>query len=86
MWCWELMVHLAPLATQEESNALANPVSFKRAWFNLARGAMAQTKNLERFENLQDDYGKLAKTHGECSDTIRKLVTTRQDLEQNARL
>ncbi|GKB82274.1 hypothetical protein Tco_0949169 [Tanacetum coccineum] len=38
------------------------------------------------FENLQDDYGKLAKTHGECSDTIQKLVTARQDLEQNARL
>ncbi|GJR56643.1 hypothetical protein Tco_1407164 [Tanacetum coccineum] len=58
MWCWELMVHLAPLATQEESNALTNP----------------------------DDYGKLAETHGECSNIVLKLVTARQDLEQNARL
>ncbi|GKC26748.1 putative reverse transcriptase domain-containing protein [Tanacetum coccineum] len=57
-----------------------------RAWFTLAREAMAQTDILERFENLQDDYTRLAETHDECSDTIRKLVTARQDLEHNAKL
>ncbi|GJT32586.1 hypothetical protein Tco_0923005 [Tanacetum coccineum] len=42
--------------------------------------------NLERFENLQDNYTKLAEAHGECSNTVRKLVTARQDLEHNAKL
>nr|GFC91275.1 hypothetical protein [Tanacetum cinerariifolium] len=41
MWCRELMVHLAPLTAQEESNALTNPIALERAWFNLARWAMA---------------------------------------------
>ncbi|GJW31646.1 hypothetical protein Tco_0051678 [Tanacetum coccineum] len=50
------------------------------------REAMAQTDILERFENLQDDYTRLAETHDECSDTIRKLVTARQDLKHNAKL
>ncbi|GJX18762.1 hypothetical protein Tco_0221439 [Tanacetum coccineum] len=56
------------------------------AWFSLARGAMAQTDILKRFENLQDDYNRLADTHAECPDTVWKLVTARQDLKHNARL
>nr|GEV73739.1 hypothetical protein [Tanacetum cinerariifolium] len=40
----------------------------------------------QRFENLQEDYSKLAETHDECSDTVRKLVTARQDLEHHAKL
>ncbi|GJR37371.1 hypothetical protein Tco_1213055 [Tanacetum coccineum] len=67
-------------------NALPNHIALERAWFTLAREAMAQTDILERFENLQDDYTRLAETHDECPDTIRKLVTTRQDLEHNAKL
>nr|GEX22087.1 hypothetical protein [Tanacetum cinerariifolium] len=78
MWCRELMVHLAPPAVQEESNALTNSIAFDRAWFSLARGAMAQINILERFENLQEDYSKLAETHDECSDTVWKLVTARK--------
>ncbi|GKA56075.1 hypothetical protein Tco_0755147 [Tanacetum coccineum] len=85
-WCQELMVHLAPLATQEESNALTNDVSLQRAWFSLARGAMAQTNILERLENLLADYDTLADTHAECSKMVRKLVTAREDLEHNAKL
>ncbi|GJT47173.1 hypothetical protein Tco_0955888 [Tanacetum coccineum] len=38
------------------------------------------------FKNLQDDYSALAETHEGCSDTVRKLVTVRQDLEHNANL
>nr|GEX37139.1 hypothetical protein [Tanacetum cinerariifolium] len=34
------MVHLAPLAAQEESNALTNPIGLERAWFSLAPGSM----------------------------------------------
>ncbi|GJV41992.1 hypothetical protein Tco_1420432 [Tanacetum coccineum] len=44
---------------------------------------MAQTDMLERFKNLQDDYNRLADAHAECSDTVWKLVTARQDLEHN---
>ncbi|GJY13565.1 hypothetical protein Tco_0382874 [Tanacetum coccineum] len=57
-----------------------------RAWFSLARGAMDQTDILKRFENLQDDYNRLANAHAECLDTVWKLVTARQDLKHNARL
>ncbi|GJZ51062.1 hypothetical protein Tco_0605577 [Tanacetum coccineum] len=59
------MVHLAPLAAQEESNALTNEVALQRAWFILARGTMAQTDILERLENLLDDYDILADTYAE---------------------
>ncbi|GJY05342.1 hypothetical protein Tco_0371282 [Tanacetum coccineum] len=73
-------------ADKTKSNALTNPIALERAWFSLARWAMAQANNLERFENLQDDYTKLAEAHRECSDTVRKLVTARQDLEHNVKL
>ncbi|GKA15209.1 hypothetical protein Tco_0694956 [Tanacetum coccineum] len=36
MWYRDLMVHLAPPAAQEESNALTNEVALQRAWFRLA--------------------------------------------------
>ncbi|GKB12632.1 hypothetical protein Tco_0846555 [Tanacetum coccineum] len=85
-WCRELMVHLAPPIAQEESNSLTNDVALQRAWFSLARGSMAQTNILERFENLLAEYDTLADTHVECSETVRKLVTARQDLEHNANL
>nr|GEX09191.1 hypothetical protein [Tanacetum cinerariifolium] len=75
MWCRELMVHLAPPMTHEESNALSNAVALERAWFNLAQG-----------ENLQDDYDKLVEVHAEYEMPVRKLVTARVDLEHNAKL
>ncbi|GKC21555.1 hypothetical protein Tco_1023705, partial [Tanacetum coccineum] len=52
MWCRVLMVHLEPPVAQEESNALNNATALERGWFNLGRGALAQTDILERFENL----------------------------------
>ncbi|GJT49057.1 hypothetical protein Tco_0975214 [Tanacetum coccineum] len=55
-------------------------------WLNVEEGGLAQTDMLERFKNLQDDYTKLVETHKGCSDTVRKLVFARQDLEHNARL
>ncbi|GJY47240.1 hypothetical protein Tco_0436303, partial [Tanacetum coccineum] len=63
MWCGELMVHLAPPAVYKESNALDNATALERAWFSLARGALAQTDILERFEHLQTDFNRLAETH-----------------------
>ncbi|GJR84540.1 hypothetical protein Tco_0155325 [Tanacetum coccineum] len=34
-WCRVLMVHLAPPAAQEESNALTNDVALQRAWLDM---------------------------------------------------
>ncbi|GJY09121.1 golgin candidate 1 isoform X2 [Tanacetum coccineum] len=86
MWCRELMVHLAPPAAQEESNALNNATALERAWFSLARWALAQTDILERFENLQADFGELAESHAECGDLARKLVQARLDLSHTSDL
>ncbi|GJZ21064.1 hypothetical protein Tco_0558103 [Tanacetum coccineum] len=86
MWCRELMVHLAPPAAQEESNALNNATALERAWFSLARGALAQTDILERFENLQADFGELTESHAECEDLARKLVQARLDLSHTSDL
>nr|GEY03068.1 hypothetical protein [Tanacetum cinerariifolium] len=86
MWCHELMVHLAPPATQEESNALNNATSLERGWFSLARGDLAQTDILKRFEHLQADFDRLAETHSECGETVRKLVQARLDLAHSFHL
>ncbi|GKE22571.1 hypothetical protein Tco_1434083, partial [Tanacetum coccineum] len=61
-------------------------VDTPKPWFSVARGAMAQTNMLERFENLLDDCDMFVETHSECSETIRKLVDTRLDLDHNAKL
>ncbi|GJZ98615.1 hypothetical protein Tco_0671068 [Tanacetum coccineum] len=63
-----------------------HPTKERRALFSLERRAMAQTDILERFENLLADYDTLADTHAECSETVWKLVTAREDLEHNAKL
>ncbi|GJU57916.1 hypothetical protein Tco_1235682 [Tanacetum coccineum] len=81
MWCRELMVHLAPPTAQEESNALNNATTLDRAWFSLARGALAQTDILERLKNLQADFGELAESHAECGDLAGKLVQARLDVK-----
>ncbi|GJW47784.1 hypothetical protein Tco_0079430 [Tanacetum coccineum] len=86
MWCRELMVHLAPPTAQEESNALNNATALERAWFSLARGALAQTDILERFETLQADFGKHVESHTECGDLAGKLVQSRLDLKHSSDL
>ncbi|GJX35973.1 hypothetical protein Tco_0247530 [Tanacetum coccineum] len=80
------MVHLAPRPTQEESNAFNNATALERAWFSLARGALAQTDILERFEHLQAEFDRLAKTHADCGDTVRQLVDAREASRQSLRL
>ncbi|GJY19897.1 hypothetical protein Tco_0392463 [Tanacetum coccineum] len=86
MWCRELMTHLAPPAAQEESNALNNPTALERAWFALARGALAQTDILERFETLQANFDELAESHAECGDWAGKLVQARLDVKHSSDL
>ncbi|GJR72750.1 hypothetical protein Tco_0085115 [Tanacetum coccineum] len=86
MWCRELMVHLAPPAAQEESNALNNSTALERAWFSLARGDLAQTDILERFGNLQANFDELAESHAECGDLAGKLVQARLDVKHSSDL
>nr|GEZ67186.1 hypothetical protein [Tanacetum cinerariifolium] len=86
MWCQELMVHLAPPATQEESNALNNATALERAWFSLAREALAKTDILERFERLLTDFNQLVEAHSECGEIVGKLVQARLDLAHSSHL
>nr|GEW36315.1 hypothetical protein [Tanacetum cinerariifolium] len=84
--CRELMVHLAPSAAQEKSNALDNYTTLERAWFALGQGALAQADMLERFENLHADYNSLAETHAECGNTVWRLLEAREASQQSSRL
>ncbi|GKA30900.1 hypothetical protein Tco_0717205 [Tanacetum coccineum] len=80
------MVHLAPPAVHEDSNSLNNATALERAWFSLERGALAQTDILERFEDLQNEFNRLAETHAGCEDTVRQLMDARQLSQHNSRL
>ncbi|GKA10451.1 hypothetical protein Tco_0689884 [Tanacetum coccineum] len=81
-----LDTYLAPPAAQEESNALNNPTTLERAWFALARGALAQTDILERFETLRANFDELAESHAECGDWAGKLVQARLDVRHSSDL
>ncbi|GJY11230.1 hypothetical protein Tco_0379415 [Tanacetum coccineum] len=52
--CRDLMVNLIPPGVREEMNLLDNNIVLDRAWFFLARGAMAQAHALCQFESLYD--------------------------------
>nr|GEV33948.1 hypothetical protein [Tanacetum cinerariifolium] len=53
MWCWELMIHLAPSAAQEESNALENPTALERDWFALVQLLKGQNSELSQVNKDQ---------------------------------
>ncbi|GJX19690.1 hypothetical protein Tco_0222367 [Tanacetum coccineum] len=74
--CRELLTHLAPPAVREEMNAYDNNTAMERAWFSIARGAVAQTDALLRFEALYDAHLALKER---CEDVTRQLVSTRTD-------
>ncbi|GJZ24385.1 hypothetical protein Tco_0561844 [Tanacetum coccineum] len=87
----ELMVHLAPLATQEESNALNNSTALERAWFSLARGALDQTDILERlgwiwsshlYTTLADRYKVVKSEHEGCAKKLEVLENWNSELSQ----
>ncbi|GKD80826.1 hypothetical protein Tco_1347665, partial [Tanacetum coccineum] len=61
---------------REEMNAYDNSTAMERAWFSIARGAMAQTDALLRFEALYDAHLALKER---CEDVTRQLVSTRTD-------
>ncbi|GJU96317.1 hypothetical protein Tco_1321073 [Tanacetum coccineum] len=74
--CRDLMVNLIPLGVREEMNLLDNNVILDRAWFSLARGAMAQAHAICQFESLYDTHHALQ----ESLETTRgQLVRTRED-------
>ncbi|GJX55619.1 hypothetical protein Tco_0285516 [Tanacetum coccineum] len=74
--CRDLMVNLIPPGVREEMNLLDNNVVLDRAWFSLARGAMAQAHALCQFESLYDTHHALQ----ESLETTRgQLVGTRED-------
>ncbi|GJR53677.1 hypothetical protein Tco_1404198 [Tanacetum coccineum] len=74
--CRDLMANLVPPGVQEEMHLLDNNVVLDRAWFTLARGAMAQAHALRQFESLYDTHHALQ----ESLETTRShLVRTRED-------
>ncbi|GKC02380.1 hypothetical protein Tco_0993990 [Tanacetum coccineum] len=81
--CRELLTHLAPPAVREEMNAYDNNTAMERAWFSIARGAMAQTDALLRFEALYDAHLALKER---CEDVTRQLVSTRTDFTHASNL
>ncbi|GJW75867.1 hypothetical protein Tco_0135237 [Tanacetum coccineum] len=74
--CRDLMINFIPPGVREEMNLLDNNVVLDRAWFSLARGAMAQAYDLRQFESLYDTHHALQ----ESLETTRShLVRTRED-------
>ncbi|GKD42657.1 hypothetical protein Tco_1267302, partial [Tanacetum coccineum] len=74
--CRDLMVNFIPPGVREEMHLLDNNVFLDRAWFSLARGAMAQAHALCQFESLYDTHHALQ----ESLETTRShLVRTRED-------
>ncbi|GJV51950.1 hypothetical protein Tco_1447691 [Tanacetum coccineum] len=74
--CRDLMVNLIPPGVREEMNLLDNNVVLDRAWFSLARGAMAQAHTLCQFESLYDTHHALQES---LETTRSQLVRTRED-------
>ncbi|GJW08475.1 hypothetical protein Tco_1570898 [Tanacetum coccineum] len=74
--CRDLMVNLIPPGVREEMNLLDNNVVLDRAWFSLARGAMAQAHTLCQFESLYDTHHALQES---LETTRSQLVRTRKD-------
>ncbi|GJW44188.1 hypothetical protein Tco_0072987 [Tanacetum coccineum] len=74
--CRDLMVNFIPPGVREEMNLLDNNVVLDRAWFSLARGAMAQAHALSQFESLYDTHHALQESH---ETTRGQLVQTRED-------
>ncbi|GKB07456.1 hypothetical protein Tco_0835740 [Tanacetum coccineum] len=70
--CRELLMHLAPPAIREEMNAYHNNTAMDRAWFSIARGAIAQADAILRFEALYDAYLAVKE---KCEDATKYLVS-----------
>ncbi|GJW11367.1 hypothetical protein Tco_1577194 [Tanacetum coccineum] len=88
--CRELLTHLAPPAVREEMNAYDNSTAMERAWFSIARGAMAQTDALLRFEALYDAHLALKErcediisiVRGEHAGCAEKLINAERERDE----
>ncbi|GJT00626.1 hypothetical protein Tco_0821795 [Tanacetum coccineum] len=84
--CRELLTHLAPPAVREEMNAYDNNTAMERAWFSIARGAMAQTDALLRFEALYDAHLALKErcedVRGEHAGCAEKLINAERERDE----
>ena len=70
------MVHLAPPSVRSEQGTLTDYQATQRAWFELARGSLAQADVLQRFERMSYHYAQLYQAHEGCgssADRIREL-------------
>ncbi|GJY80480.1 hypothetical protein Tco_0493231, partial [Tanacetum coccineum] len=76
--CRDLMANLTPPGVQEEMHLLDNNIVLDRAWFTLARGAMAQAHALRQFESLYDTHHALKE---DLETTRSHLVRTREDFD-----
>ncbi|GKA86173.1 hypothetical protein Tco_0807884, partial [Tanacetum coccineum] len=74
--CRDLMANLTPPGVQEEMHVLDNNLVLDRAWFTLARGAMAQAHALRQFESLYDSHHALKE---DLEMTRSHLVRSRED-------
>ncbi|GJY73347.1 hypothetical protein Tco_0477778 [Tanacetum coccineum] len=84
-------LYLESLCSEEEMNLLDNNIVLDRAWFSLARGAMAQAHALSVFESLYDTHHalqeslddtrwKLREEHAQCSEGLAVVRAERDSL------
>ncbi|GJZ06374.1 hypothetical protein Tco_0540167 [Tanacetum coccineum] len=68
---------------REEMNAYDNNTAMERAWFSIARGAMAQTDALLRFEALYDAHLALKERfRGEHAGCVEKLISAERERDE----
>ncbi|GKD09399.1 hypothetical protein Tco_1189084, partial [Tanacetum coccineum] len=81
-----LLTHLAPPTVRGEMNAYDNNTALERAWFSIARGAMAQTDALLRFEALYDAHLALKErcedVRGEHAGCAEKLINAERERDE----
>ncbi|GJX44240.1 hypothetical protein Tco_0260916 [Tanacetum coccineum] len=73
MWCRELMVHLAPAAAQEESNALTNAVALERACYDKLAEAYAEYEvTVQKLVTARVDLELNAKLYNDIASRYKK--------------
>ncbi|GJX89877.1 hypothetical protein Tco_0343203, partial [Tanacetum coccineum] len=71
--CRDLMVNLIPPGVQEEMHLLDNNVVLDKAWFSLARSAMAQAHALCQHRKLREE-------HAQCSEGLAAVWAEKDSL------
>ena len=79
------MVHLAPPSVRSEQGTLTDYQATQRAWFELARGCLAQADVLQRFENLSYHYAQLYQSHEGCGSSAERIRELESGLAEQRR-